>query len=181
MTACNRFCNKNTQCLRTACWQRWSACGKDIILPSASAPYTMCAYVHTSLQCFFSVCLSVCVCVCALRSPSVAQGQTWLAMLRFCGHPDQQITGLWLRMGCKSSNKPHGWRGMLKQMGSRGYMRLQPMQFAFTGRTRSLEEMRGVPVPIVWSYNFSAFHTLKPRTRVVTESTKKHRKVKEDR
>lgn len=24
-----------------------------------------------------------------------AQGQTWSAMLRVCGHPDQQITGLW--------------------------------------------------------------------------------------
>lgn len=43
------FALENTQRLRTGCWQRRSACGKDIILPSASAPYTMCAYVHTSL------------------------------------------------------------------------------------------------------------------------------------
>lgn len=34
-------------------------------------------------------------------------------------------------------------RGMLEQTGSSGYMRLQPMQFAITGRVRSLEEMRG--------------------------------------
>lgn len=102
----------------------------------------MCAYAHTSLSTVLFSCL-VCVFVCVLRSPTVAQGQTWLAMLRFCGHPDQQITGLWLPMGCKSSNKPHGWRGMLQQAGSSGYMRLQPMQFVFTGKARSLEEMRG--------------------------------------
>lgn len=118
----------------------------------------------------------VCVFVCALRSPTVAQGQTWLAMLRFCGHPDQQITGLWLQMGCKSSNKPHGWRGMLKQTGSSGHMRLQPMQFAFTGRVRSLEE-RLVPFSILQSCHSSAFHTLKPRPRVSTVSTKKRCKT----
>lgn len=140
----------------------------------------MCICAYISAMFFSDWC--VCVFVCVLRSPTVAQGQTWLAMLRFCGHPDQQITGLWLQMGCKSSNKPHGLRGMLKQTGSSGYLRLQPMQFAFTGRARSLEKMRGrlVPFPILWSYNFSAFHTLKPRPQVLTESTK-HRKVKQDK
>lgn len=154
MTACNRR-------LTAGCWQRRSACGKDIILPSASAAYTL----HMCIRlCDVFFCL-VCVFVCVLRSPTVAQGQTWLAMLRFCGHPDQQITGLWLRMGCKSSNKPHGWRGMLKQTGSSGHMRLQPMQFAFTGRVRSLEE-RLVPFSMLQSCHSSDFHTLKPRPRV---------------
>lgn len=103
---------------------------------------SMCAYAHTSLCSVFFLFL-VCVFVCVLRSPTVAQGQTWSAMLRFCGHPDQQITGLWLPTGCKSSNKPHGWRGMLQQAGSSGDARLQPLQFVFTGRASSLEELRG--------------------------------------
>lgn len=103
---------------------------------------SLCVRTRIRLSAVFFSCL-VCVFVCVLRSPTVAQGQTWLAMLRFCGHPDQQITGLWLPTGCKSSNKPHGWRGMLQQAGSSGDVRLQPLQFVFTGRASSLEETRG--------------------------------------
>lgn len=53
------FALENTQRLRTGCWQRRSACGKGIILPSASAPYATCAYV--SVVCFSVWCVFLCV------------------------------------------------------------------------------------------------------------------------